>query len=215
MTAAPAWAYLTSAADVNGDGAAELIVKAPDGTPGAGIVKAFGAPDFATNLLEGAPILFGGNDEVMFAGRFTSNTGAHDISIKGPDGAWRIASSPAYAALDEPAPAGVFGGIGCHPVAADFDGDGLDDRAVMCPDEWRIAYSGAAYSALMSNGVRHVPLGYDPQKSTLPGRAYAGNISFAATQQLIDVFKHLSPTTPPLIPVDMVSIATCAMANGC
>jgi hypothetical protein len=91
-----------------------------------------------------------------------------------------------------------------------FDGDGYDDRAVMCPDEWRIAYSSNTFAAQMDgNGTRHIALGYEPSTFALPGRSYAGGISYAYARQLIDEFEKQNPGVPPPIQMDMITVVSC------
>ncbi len=57
---------------------------------------------------------------------------------KTPSGNWTYGTYDGWAS----SPMGdVFGGIDCRPAPADYDGDGLDDLAVLCPGAWKIAYS--------------------------------------------------------------------------
>ena len=77
----------------------------------------------------------------------------------------------------------------------------------MCPDEWRIAYSGEEtfLPQRETDGSRRVTLGYDTSTFTLPGRPYAGGVSYAWVKQFIEDYQDLHPGTPPPIPVDMVT----------
>ena len=107
-------------------------------------------------------------------------------------------------------PTNVYGGSECHPIVGKFDGDLLDDRVVMCPDEWRIAYSSDEYDSLLgTDGARHVSLGYDPCEFPLPGRSYSGGISYAYATQLMDLYQTMHPGDPVPILVDMVTPASC------
>ena len=99
----------------------------------------------------------------------------------------------------------LFGGLDCHPFIADFDGDNNDDLAVQCPAEFRIGLSS-------TGSLLTVPLTYDRRQFSLPGRPYFGSVSYATTQRLLDWQRRSFPTTPPVIPVDMLSGGACRIA---
>jgi hypothetical protein len=217
LAAAPGWAYLIVPEDFNAIGQTYFAVKVPDTLPDEG--RMYIIPQDGTNFLIDAdwmansPHIFGGNDAIPLTGAFDGPS-APMVSIKEPDGQWRVTLEFDYNALIVLPPSNVYGGNECHPITADFDGDFLMDRAVMCPEEWRIAYSSSdTFKALRDlQGVRHVPLLYDPASFALPGRTYSGGVSYKYTRQLIELFKQLHPGVPPPIPVDMVTTASCSPA---
>ena len=199
---APGWAYpIIRGRSLSEDQVMRIAYKVPDGLglPDEGrLVIYYLKPDgtlldISTNL---NPI-FGGNHYVTFIhdwgeGISTKNSGTWEISRDG-------------LTLDPFPPDGIWGKMECRPVVADFDGDNIDDRAVMCPDEWRIAYSTDP------SNIRHIPLGYDESKWTIPGRAYSGGIDYPFVQQLIAYAQETNPNEPPPIPVDMVSVSVCSL----
>lgn len=207
LAQAPGWAYLTLPADFNEDGIMQIAFKVPDGLPDQG--RMYMIPHDATKFypdmdwFADSPHMFGGNDSIPLAGL------SGMINLKGSDGSWQLTKDGSYTSLVAPPPVDVYGGPGCHPIVADFDGDGISDRAVMCPDEWRIAYSSNKYSSQEdAQGVRHIPLGYDMSSWSLPGRSYSGGVSYAFTRQLIELYQQMHPGEPPPILMDMVTNTT-------
>ncbi len=208
LAQAPGWAYLIAPADYGEYSQIFFGVKVPDGHPDEGkmyIIPQDGAafyPEY--DWMYAAPNIFGGNDEVPIAGKFYYGS-APEVGIKDLDGRWRSTDSSLYDVLYEFSPVDVYGNEKCHPVNGDYDGDGKDDRIVMCPDEWRIAYSGTDYASLKSgDGTRHVLLGYAGHE--LPGRTYSGGISYSYAQILMNNFHDKYPTQPVPIMVDMVTV---------
>lgn len=140
--------------------------------------------------------IFGGNHYVAFI---------HDLGMgfsTKNGGTWEISSDGLT--LDPVPPQGMWGKMDCRPIVADFDGDLLDDRAVMCPDEWRIGYSS-------TGTLRTISLGYDIGEWTLPGRSYSGGVNYSFAQQLIAYAQETNPNEPAPIPVDMVSVGVCSL----
>jgi hypothetical protein len=216
LSDAPGWAYLTTTGDYSDDDMNDIIIKVPDTLQDAGRVIFKGAPSFSGDPFGSVPHIFGGNESVMLLGAYTQESGWISVGVKSNSGDWLVADAwpDSYSQLNSPYPSSVYGGLDCHPIAADFDGDGLDDRAVMCPGSWKIAYSSNVYSALMIGGMREVGLGYDSTEFTLPGRSYAGGISYEKALELLDFLQGLNPNQPPPIPVDMVSLGTCQLVGG-
>jgi hypothetical protein len=217
LSQAPGWAYLASTGRQNHTDYKKSIMafKVPDGLPEEGKIYAYSHPNYDTNLLSTVTTRFGGNDTILSITQFNSTNGLFSLGLKENNSEWRVAlrtSTPSYSISDLP-PVAIYGGLDCKPITADFDGDNLDDRAVMCPDEWRIAYSSDTY-AKSGDGARHVALGYNPAKFTLPGRSYSGGISYSFVQRLISYFKQAYPGEPPVIPVDMASFAMCSSLGG-
>lgn len=68
-------------------------------------------------------------------------------------------------------PTSGFGDINCFPIAADYDGDGIDDRGVLCPQGvWRIAFSSKP-------GEAPTEIVLVPPVDALPGCIYSGGVS--------------------------------------
>jgi len=119
--------------------------------------------------------------------------------------------------LIAPLPENIWGDISCQPLNADFDGDGMDDRAVMCPDEWKISYSGEDYPQFKNNQPFYRSIDtitYDTGEFTLPGRSYSGGVSYETAQQILSWYQAHYPNDPPPIPVDMVSVTACQLVSG-
>jgi hypothetical protein len=216
MQGFPGWAFTTSITDFLNRSQADIVFRYPEGHTLAGSVVIKPSPDFAWDELELVSVDFGGSEQILLLDGYVS--GIPSISIKRADGRW-LRSTPVdfWQTLEEPPPAGIYGGIDCHPVVADFDGDGQTDPTVMCPDEWRIAYSGDAYPQFKNNlpFYRAVDtLTYDTGKFTLPGRSYSGGVSYETTQQILGWYQAYYPNDPPPIPVDMVTISACDLVSG-
>jgi len=210
---APGWAYQTAfaRAATSSDTPRRLIAyKIPDTLEEKGRLIVHGNlydDDFDTSIDYMEDIfnpgryfyVFGGNNKIIVSGIFS---GGQRFSIKSFDQTWEIENyvdvgNGNYEIVTESIlPDNIYGGSECHPVAADFDGDSYDDRAVMCPDEWRIARSS-------DNQLITIPLGYNEHAFSLPGRSYAGGISYADVLDIIELEKELDPNNPPAIPVDM------------
>ncbi|MFA4875177.1 MAG: S8 family serine peptidase, partial [bacterium] len=143
LAAAPGWAYLTVPEDFNQIGRIFFAVKVPDTLPDEG--RMYIIPQDNVNFLideewmAKAPHIFGGNEVIPGSGVFPPMY-FPVISIKEPTGRWRVSGDVEYGTLTELPPSDVYGDTECHPVTGDFDGDGITDRTVMCPGEWRIAY---------------------------------------------------------------------------
>lgn len=211
---APGWAYLTSVGNMVGSlNMVYLMTKVPDGIVNSGKVFGLVPPQYTSDYFDGVTTNFGGNSSVMLAANY-SNEGMASLGVKGGYD-WSIADPYDFDPLTSPSPSGVYGNISCHPIAADFDGDGFDDRAVMCPDGWKIDYSSSVYDSLRSGeGVRSVGHEYTANTFTLPGRSYSGNVSYDLVQELIAIFQDFDPGSPPPIPVDMVMIQTCQLTGS-
>lgn len=207
LAAAPGWAYQMFTGRMRGeeDSLSYFGYKAPDGTTYAGKMAIL-TPTRLTNLLSSSSRIFGGNDSISVAGEFFNDGGASVPGIKNSSGLWKVTSYyTSYNFYTLPLE-NVYGSIECHPVVANFDGDEFADRAVMCPEGWRIVYSSSDRFALDrdGDGVRRVPLTYNETEFTLPGRSYAGGSSYADVRASIEMKLVLDPTTPPDIPIDMM-----------
>ncbi len=216
LSEAPGWAYLTGTTKFHStisDTTNDMLLKIPDGITNEGNVTVMPGPSFLGNTIAGAPAIFGGNNFIMLPGKYTYAGYYSSIGVKDNVGQWPIADPDFWTPLTNIYPSDIFGGLSCHPIVADFDGDNLDDRVVMCPTEWKIAYSSDTFSQLKSSGVRHVTLNYDMKSFSLPGRSYSGNVPYAMARELIQLFKDMNPTQPPPIPVDMVTISICELSG--
>jgi hypothetical protein len=212
LAQAPGWAYLTVMGFGKG-GDTPIAYKIPDGVTNEGQFKVFIAPDYTIEVMAMSYIFinYGGNEAIPLAGDYYSQ-GATLPAVKTPSGEWLLTDlnfnpdnftfDPEIKYLD---PSTGYGDKTCHPVVANFDGDYYDDRAVMCKDGWRIAYSNPDFAAYEdADGMRRIDLGYTSGTMlTLPGRSYSGGISYAYAQQLINYYKISHPSTPPPIIVDM------------
>jgi len=216
MQGFPGWAFMTTTTDFLNWDQSDIVFKYPDGHTLAGSVVIKSPPNFSFDQLETVSVDFGGNEQILLLGKFVATMPS--ISIKRSDGRW-LRSHPMdfYQSIEEPAPVGIYGSLDCHPITADYDGDGLVDHAVMCPDEWRIAYSGTDYPQFKNNQpfYRHIDaLTYDTNEFTLPGRSYSGGVSYETTQQILEWYQAHYPNDPPPIPVDMVSVSACDLISG-
>lgn len=219
--AAPGWAYLAFTFKYTGNsfmtGGYYFAYKVPDTLPDAGKIAML-RPDNLRDIMSGRPLLYGGNDCIPMPGHFDESLvamAAH--GIKDGTGIWRIsfydADNPgnSYTTLQNPPPTGIYGGIECLPVVADFDGDGADDRAVvegMHRSEWRIAYSSndLFVGQRDADGVRRIPLSWSGYRCALPGRPYSGGPSYEYVREIIEFFQESYPGIPPPIPVDMMTV---------
>jgi hypothetical protein len=212
LAQAPGWAYLTVAGDFENSGVQYFAVKVPDTLPDAG--KMYIIPQDGVSFrhdwewLEkmGVGPIFGGNDHVPLLAKFDDVGGALNIGLKNGD--WLV-TADSYDSLLSISPTDIYGGSECHPVTGRFDGDDLDDRAVMCPNEWRIAYSSNAYSSLRSaNGARYISLEYDATKNDMPGRTYSGGITYSYAKDLMNEYKAQQLGQPVPIMVDMITMSS-------
>ena len=208
LAQAPGWAYLPSPNDFNSIGMQFFGVKVPDTSPDEG--RMYIIPHDGVNFLpewdwmESSPHIFGGNDHIPISARFD---GSPTIGLKNGD--WLILDDFTYDSLYSLSPTDIYGESDCHPVAGRFDSDGLDDRVVMCPDEWRIAYTTDDYDSILeTDGARHIPLSYDKSEGELPGRSYAGGITYEYARQLMEQYAAMHPGDPVPILVDMVTVST-------
>ncbi|OGQ28731.1 MAG: hypothetical protein A3D98_00885 [Deltaproteobacteria bacterium RIFCSPHIGHO2_12_FULL_44_21] len=204
LAAAPGWAYLPIPGNlVYGGGSStregfdEITVKFPDGIVDVGkVVSLIG--DSGSQFQYAVS-----NNDYFFELPYRGNEfiplvmdGLH-LSFKISSGRWELARYPYYT-LEVDSLSDGYGGLECHPVIADFDGDNKDDRAVQCPTEFRIGLSS-------TGELRTIPLSYNTQEFSLPGKPYFGGISYTTVQRLIE-YQLINSTQAPIIPVDMVSV---------
>ena len=205
LAEAPGWAYLPV---IFKDTVTAIGYKVPDGLQEEGRLAMYDYTNPTYEMLQelNVPFMFGGNDKVPSFGFFNGPVAMGGIGLKGADASWRISRfTTTFEPFQATEPSAIYGDESCRPIVADFDGDETDDRAVMCPGEWRIAYSGSDTfaSQRIADGSRRISLEYDTSTFTLPGRSYAGGVSYAWVKQSIENYQALDPNTPPPIPVDM------------
>jgi hypothetical protein len=200
LAQAPGWAYIPVFDEVPG-GRRVLAYKIPDGLPHAGqlvVVRAYGT-DWSGLL----PTPLGGNGVIVVPGRH-AGPASTSISLKDSAGNWGLYTTDGSVLPAQPLKG--YGGNICIPVLGDFDGDGIDDPTVTCPDKWIVSYSRADMPH-DSDGVSiiHLPqpivAGVSP---ILPGVSYFGGANYSFVQQLRSYFIETNPGKPIPIPVDMV-----------
>ncbi|MFH1875018.1 MAG: S8 family serine peptidase [Pseudomonadota bacterium] len=198
LAAAPGWAYLPIGSPYSRN--FWIAYKVPDGLPDSDAIYIYNAIEgMERNYGYSLPAISGGAESVAW------QDAVRNIMLKTGE-KWTLVN-PISGTETAPAPQNIWGGLSCRPIVADFDGNDIDERAVMCPNEWRIAYQ-EDYSSKSIDGARYIPLGYDTKKFSLPGRPYSGGISYAKVWELIEYFQELNPTTPPPIPIDMATITS-------
>ncbi|MBI2343301.1 MAG: VCBS repeat-containing protein [Deltaproteobacteria bacterium] len=186
LTAAPGWAYYPLTLGL------EALFVVPDGVPDGGalislynmIVKA--TTDVAQpwlSDLEPLPMTVPSHRtsvvpmemEVTYLG----------LRTVGPQESWPLQFPYYPLAPVTSAPQTGFGDLSCRPIAADFDGDALDDRATVCSTGTvRIAYSGTTFPT-DGGGLR--TLAYPPPTALLlPGTLYPGGLDY---QQLVATYQ--------------------------
>jgi hypothetical protein len=108
----------------------------------------------------------------------------------------------------------IFGNGDCKPYVANLDSDGLDERVVHCREEWRIIYTNGTFAGQMTDGVRHVPLGYE-NRSALPGKPVFGGLSYERTMQIRNYMRDLGMSNiPPLFDYLITPYEYCSLPWG-
>jgi Subtilase family/FG-GAP-like repeat len=218
---APGWAYLTTVNVLVPGSYSYMFYKVSDGLDEEGrLVCMDHDADFDCMVdvdpENPVPHRYGGNESILMPGKYVEEGSLVGIGLKGL-GRWEQSRYDAFVEftwidLESIDPADIYGGTDCHPVVADFDGDEVDDRAVMCPNEWRIAYSSEDLflEQRHDDTSRRVSLGYDITQVSIPGRSYAGGRSYASVRDTIDFFSGLPGNSgiPSPIPVDVIEDAS-------
>ena len=195
---APGWAYLPASERIG----SVLLHKIPDGLSGEGELWYLYPNDNISGIWNRDGNRFTsllGNTSIPLIGWY----GQSDVAIKSNNGNWDVLNLGQSLGLAPSSINGIFGGLECHPFVADYDADGTNDRAVQCPTEFRIVMSS-------TNELLRVPLGYNTNEFSLPGKIYVGGISYATVQQWIQYQLNTSPA-PPIIPVDMAQGSFCSL----
>jgi hypothetical protein len=133
-------------------------------------------------------MIYGGNEAFVMQGAFDKENPyfSYDVSVKRPDGSWDIDfTDDLWGNPISVAPSDVFGDILCRPSPADYDGDGVDDRAVQCSNIWKIAFS------TQPGTLSEVEL--DQAIDPLPAYAYTGGIKY---QDQLDLFNYYKTKLP-------------------
>lgn len=185
LTDAPAWAYLPFLTGDHGrdEELTGIAVKRPDGlaqenllgaAEGVGNIPAAATSGLTPYDLAGTSDTFGDSN----ASRYVALASDTPAAIA-PDGSWSAWVTYSGTSLSLSGVATGFGGIACHPIVADFDGDNVADRATLCPNgEWRIAYSSAP------DVLRTIKLLGSPEEA-LPARVAPGGVAY---QDIIATF---------------------------
>lgn len=198
LAQAPGWAWLPLTARVKwGIDANSIIAKSPDGIFNGNRLIQGDPPDFTNIGVGNYPTTYDNNSSYFIAGKFiyidaddiAFKTNEDDVVLEINKGEWKIykgADDIDWGLWgDEPiilAPNGVFNDVLCHPVPADYDGDGKDDRTVQCGNTWRIAYSSDPSSQLTEYQL-------DQASDPLPAYVYAGGMEYQVQLDLFDHYK--------------------------
>jgi hypothetical protein len=161
-----------------------LVVRAPDGV--ADQSRLFVAEPLYSQAYGDSQPLYMDNSTFLTVLK-NNKTHIDSIGLKDDDGNWKmIAEGMTFWGLwgDNPqwlqtSPDGIFGDVLCRPIPADYDGDGLDDRAVQCGNDWVIAYSASPGTS------RNIQL--DTALDPLPAFVYAGGVKY---QEIVDLYNY-------------------------
>ena len=191
LAQAPGWAWLTSTPWNSlgmTDGGYDLMYKVPDGIEQSNelFFTPLMHPEASTQSVGNA-----GQDNDVYLGE-TDIVGIYgkDFWMKNPNGEWSVYTTLLPAPTDN-----YYGDILCRPIPADYDGDGIDEPAVQCGNEWRIGnYSFTAVNdeiIATLKSVREIALGaaLDP----LPAFVYSGGIKY---QDQVDLFNYYKAKLP-------------------
>ncbi len=199
---APAWAYLPmgmpyNAVNDTGQGPTNIVFIVPDGLPNSGQTFVAFSPDFTFeppetkfsptgNATYIAPFPIQWNDG--WSDGFGNVTTYKDSSSGHWSTQWIEGKGWIQDSIN-------FGDTNCRVIPADYDGDGSDDRAVLCDGgEYRIAYSGSKYS-VSSDGLRHIQ--EIPVQQPLPAFVYPGGVSLQDIKAIFETVDYLCPTVAP------------------
>lgn len=191
LAAAPGWAYLPAPYD-NGIGTLSIAFKSPDTVPNGERLykstKVFGV--FTTDLYIFPPI-FGSNATVLVPGKMLDDAsptmGLRQGSL------WPFVDLM-FKVVEQPPLMEGFGGIACRAVTGDFDGDQIDDRAVLCPNgEWKIAYTSTKFVP-KTTVLQYVKNGTPFQ--AVPGHVYPGGVSFQEVNDIYGAYNYGCAKSP-------------------
>ncbi len=186
------WAYLPAAAYFDGDNKLDIGFKGPDGTEYSGIIhyiKASDFLDFGDSIEEiqhsyQYDIDFGGNDSIPVMSNFayTPYNSINIISTKNTNGNWKFALSSTE--FEEDGSDGIFGNATCRPVATNYYGNLVSDRAVYCMGsqkwiipEFEMSESWGDFTIELTK-VNEYEMPLNDSKYSLPGKTYYGGISY-------------------------------------
>jgi len=187
---APGWSWLPVVADTASVDSRRLLSKAPDGIAFAkNLVYVYPKSDGSLGVgsINKDFSSFGGNDSYFATGGFNSNVDTYGFGFKDTSGQWTYLGSGTGWSVDtfvSPSPQD-FGDVLCRPIAADYDGDGKDDRAVQCGSTWKIAYS--------TNPGELVTYELGSATDPLPGYVYSGGFRYQDIIALFDYYKTELP----------------------
>ncbi|MBI4236792.1 MAG: VCBS repeat-containing protein [Deltaproteobacteria bacterium] len=120
-----------------------------------------------------------------------SPTAQSVLGCRAPKAPWSLWDWTAFA-WQPLQPTQGLGNADCHAIPADYDGDGHDDRAVLCHHgEWRIAYTADDYPLDPQDGLRHIPLGL--AGPALPGQIYPGGVALDTIDAIYSQYHYNCP----------------------
>ncbi|MBI2342515.1 MAG: S8 family serine peptidase, partial [Deltaproteobacteria bacterium] len=175
LAQAPGWAWLPTFGHVGG--AACIAYRSPDGIGNDGDVYELCDENFEPFDYD-FPSIFGSNEDILIAEDFGNFGIPSELSLKSPDGIWKISDWDVF--FDVSLPDG-YGDINCRPSPADYDSDEKIDRAVQCGTTWKIAYS--------SDGVNFREVELNDALDPVPAYVYPGGIKYEDTVDLYNYYK--------------------------
>lgn len=143
LAEAPGWAWLSVAGiDLKSTEEDDIIYKVPDGIDESGYLYILAAPIFDIDAIHNFD--YGDNKVTMtgidFDQSLNMTKSLYILLFNYPeDGDWSLTGGSSTKVYAIPQPTWEYDKL-CQIVPADYNGDGMDDFAVKCPDLWKITY---------------------------------------------------------------------------